>query len=254
MKLLETLGKVLSFLTIPLGRWFRVPVYLHWSWTVLFLVILCLSPKLALIWASVFFIVLLHEFGHCLAGHYYKVPVRDIVLYPFGGAAAMYIPPKPGAELVIALAGPAVNVLLIPVLFGLSYVHSFFYLISIYNIILLVFNLLPVFPMDGGRVLRACLSYFLNNHVRATVIAGRVGQGFCLLFAVVGMFTGQFMLPVIGLLIAMAAEQEIEAVRNGSHLLVPGSEDDPPPAVSESASILSDLDRRLSEHDRRHGG
>jgi Zn-dependent protease len=204
--------KALSRFNVSLGSWFGVPVTLHWSWVILFTIILLFSPVFALAYAGLFFVVLLHELGHCMAGKYYRVRINDIVLYPFGGAARMVIPDDPWKEIVIALAGPAVNVLLILPLFMSEKYHPVLRQLHITNIALLLFNLLPAFPMDGGRVLRASLSWLLGNHLRATRIAVVVGQGFCVVFAGLGFFVFHPTLILIAAIIYLAGKQELSVL------------------------------------------
>src|SRR5262245_57159503 len=135
--------------------------------------------------------VLLHELGHALAARRYGIATRKIVLLPFGGVAQLErMPEKPAQELVVALAGPGVNVILATGLavalrvLGAKPEQLFaladqglleFLLIS--NVFMLLFNLLPAFPMDGGRVLRSLLAMRLP-YPRATRIASQVGQAF----------------------------------------------------------------------------
>ena len=235
----------LSMLNISLGRWVGVPVSLHWSWVLLFLIVLFTSPQFAVVYAGVFFLVLLHECGHCLAAQHYNMPIHSITLYPFGGAARMEIPREPMKELVIALAGPAVNLLLIPLFMALGSVHSILAILGYYNMVLLVFNLIPAFPMDGGRVLRSCLAHFLKDHTRATTIAARIGQFIAGAFAIIGLMHGQFMLAVIGVFIFLAAEAEIRASIMGSG----GRASDG--NVRTSARSISDVQHRLDRLNRR---
>jgi stage IV sporulation protein FB len=142
--------------------------------------------------------VVLHELGHALAARRWGVATREIVLYPFGGVARIDRMPSGKAELVIALAGPAVNLVLAALLGGVLFVlraHApgsaeeviadapVLWQLLWANLVLFAFNLLPAFPMDGGRVLRAALSLLLGE-TRATNIAAAVGQGLALVFAV----------------------------------------------------------------------
>ncbi|MDQ3045430.1 MAG: site-2 protease family protein [Chloroflexota bacterium] len=183
----------------------------------------------------IFGCVLLHELGHCVMATHYKVKVHDITLWPFGGVARIeQVPSRPGAEVLIALAGPAVNVaiavaLLPPlVLFAVMagfdswsdygrYLYSatpggmLVYLV-LTNLMLVLFNLLPAFPMDGGRVLRAGLSVIVGRAV-ATRAAVLVGQTFAALLFGLGLWFGDYMLPIVALFIAVAAHAEGRAVR-----------------------------------------
>ena len=149
----------------------------------------------------VFFCVLLHEFGHALAARRYGIRTPDITLFPFGGVARIErMPEKPVQELVIALAGPAVNVVIALLLWlgmmaaGASwridptkFEGSLTGALLSVNVWLLLFNLIPAFPMDGGRVLRALLALRLGQ-ARATQIAAGIGQAIAVVFAFVGVF------------------------------------------------------------------
>ena len=177
--------------------------------------------------SGVFFILLLfafvvmHEYGHALTARKYGIKTRDITLYPIGGVARLErMPEKPIEELWVALAGPAVNVVLAGLLFGyLILTRTFQPLTSlsistgslverlmVVNLWLVGFNLIPAFPMDGGRVLRALLGLRLE-YVQATQIAATVGQGFAFIFGFIGLFSNPF-LVFIALFVWMGAAQE----------------------------------------------
>lgn len=185
-----------------------------------------------------FLLVTLHELGHSMAAMRYGVPVEQIVLLPIGGVAQLKrIPENPTQELVIAIAGPAVNfgiaILLTAAAFafgiqidnpaailaGLQRItfESIFGYIFFYNIFLGVFNLLPAFPMDGGRVLRALLASRLE-YARATDIAVRIGRSLAWLLGLYGFLGGGFFMILIAFFIYMGAGQEGAAVRSRSIL------------------------------------
>lgn len=168
--------------------------------------------------------VLLHEFGHALTARRYGVATRDITLLPIGGVASLErMPRAPRAELAIALAGPAVNVAIAALLAGAlvlgdglelspagAAVQAFGARLLAVNVALAVFNLVPAFPMDGGRVLRALLATRLS-FARATRIASRLGRGLALGFAALGLFSNP-MLVLVAAFVWFAAGRENEAV------------------------------------------
>lgn len=174
-----------------------------------------------------FAIVVLHELGHSFAAQYYNIPVQQIVLLPIGGVAQLgRIPEKPGQELVIAIAGPLVNFVLAAVMFvvalpfgqtigladiadnlGQLTVGAIFSYTYISNLFLGLFNLLPAFPMDGGRVLRALLATQMH-YARATIIAVSIGQGLAWLLGLWGFLGGGFFMILIAIFIYMGANHE----------------------------------------------
>lgn len=169
-----------------------------------------------------FLCVLLHEFGHVLAARRYGIRTPDVTLWPFGGVASLErMPEKTGPEIVIALAGPAVNVVIafvLVVLLGARFApgevatverlqSSLLAQLAAANIALVVFNLIPAFPMDGGRVLRALLSLRFG-YARATSIAATIGQGLAVLLGLAGLFGGGPMLVVIAVFVFLAASGE----------------------------------------------
>ena len=167
-----------------------------------------------------FFCVVLHEFGHALAAKAFGINTPDITLLPIGGVARLErMPEEPKQELLIAVAGPAVNVVIALGLFvaGGSFINPFVNpaapervgLVSqllIINVLLVAFNLLPAFPMDGGRVLRALLATRMS-YARATQIAATVGQGFAFVFGFIGLIWNPFLI-FIALFVYIGASQE----------------------------------------------
>ncbi len=171
--------------------------------------------------------VLLHEFGHVAAARRYGVRTPDITLLPIGGVARLErIPEKPSEELVVALAGPAVNVVIAAVLLlvlggvpapeaaaGLDNPgHGLLARLFWVNITLVLFNLLPAFPMDGGRVLRAVLGWRYGFR-RATEISAQVGQGLAFLLGLIGLLNGAPLLVFVALFVWLGAASESQAVQ-----------------------------------------
>ena len=181
-----------------------------------------------------FAIVVLHELGHALTARHFGIQTRDIILLPIGGVARLErMPEDPKQELLVALAGPAVNVALAGVFFiallplgGLAHVgfSSLFTngtllleKIVLINIALAVFNLIPAFPMDGGRVLRALLAMRLD-YVRATRIAASVGQGMAFFLGFLGLMSSNVFMMLIALFVWVGAAEEASMVQVKSAL------------------------------------
>jgi Zn-dependent protease/CBS domain-containing protein len=175
---------------------------------------------------ALFVCVILHEYGHALTARKYGIKTRDITIYPIGGVARLErMPEKPIEELWVALMGPAVNVVIAAGLFAYLYLTSslvplneltvasgsFIERLMTVNVSLVLFNLIPAFPMDGGRVLRALLAMRMD-YVRATQIAATIGQGMALLFGLVGLF-GNATLLFIAFFIWIGASQESSATQ-----------------------------------------
>lgn len=170
---------------------------------------------------ALFGCVVLHEYGHALAARKFGIATKDITLLPIGGLARLErIPDKPDQELWVALAGPAVNVVIAALLaaylsltghfqpvqqIGLTH-GVFLERVMFANLFLVGFNMIPAFPMDGGRVLRALLAKRME-YARATRIAASVGQGLAFVFGFLGLFTNPF-LVFIAFFVWIGAAQE----------------------------------------------
>ncbi len=169
--------------------------------------------------------VIAHEFGHALTARRFGIHTPDVTLLPIGGLARLErMPEKPGQEVLVALAGPAVNVVIFLVLLALlgpgaigQAVQDPLTLanlpaqIAVLNLILAVFNLIPAFPMDGGRVLRAGLSMVMDR-VAATRVAATAGQGLAFAMGLYGLVVGNPILLFIALFIFMSAGAESSGV------------------------------------------
>lgn len=217
---------------LSLGRVAGIDLYVHWTFSLLLIYIVYsgISSGLGaedILWSVAFILaifgcVVLHELGHALAARRYGIGTRDITLLPIGGVASLEsMPEKPSEELVVALAGPAVNfaivVLLLPFIYltgdltGMEQVSAinadnFLLMFMTVNIVLAFFNLLPAFPMDGGRVLRALLAMRFDR-ANATRIAARVGQVCAVGFVILGFYGNPFLI-LIGIFIFLGAQSE----------------------------------------------
>ena len=227
--------------SLRLGRFLGIDVSVHVTFLLL-LGFLTLAHGLAgrslgaaatglVFFVGLFGCVLLHEFGHALAARAFGIGTRDITLLPIGGVARLErMPDRPLQELAVALAGPAVNVViaagLAAGLFATRAWQPWGELsatggnlaerLLVANVFLAVFNLLPAFPMDGGRVLRALLA-LRGDHAWATRVAARLGQGMAVLFGFAGLFTNP-MLLLIALFVWVGAAQELAATEMKSTL------------------------------------
>jgi Zn-dependent protease/CBS domain-containing protein len=168
-----------------------------------------------------FLCVVLHEFGHILTARRFGSQTLDVILLPIGGVARMKsIPEKPGQELAVALAGPCVNLVIAAVLISLIGWQTVMQVVAqpakethilsqlaVANVVLAVFNLLPAFPMDGGRALRALLSYRLGR-AAATRLAMRIGHALAFGFGVIGFISGYPLLMLVALFVYLGATAE----------------------------------------------
>jgi Zn-dependent protease/CBS domain-containing protein len=181
----------------------------------------------------VFLCVLLHEFGHALAARRYGINTPDITLLPIGGLARLdRMPEKPSEELIVAIAGPLVNVVIAALLapfvsfsdmgkpdvlehFQFGLIQQLFFA----NCVLVVFNLLPAFPMDGGRILRAFLAMRMD-YAKATNIAANIGQTLAFTAALYALVSWQPMLMLVAIFVFFGAQSEaahaqMRSVTNG---------------------------------------
>lgn len=276
--------------SLKLFTWFGIPVYLHWTFSLIFLYAFWIGydnnlGALGTLWIfailiPLFGFVLLHEYGHSLTARRYGVETKDIILTPIGGIARLErMPEKPLQEFLVAIAGPAVNVAIAFILLGMATllfdgihweifkatIYDYFSAIGLFferlfalvsgqisfddfrtlllveapselneilaetgievgvllvaipaflsiNLGLALFNLVPAFPMDGGRVLRALLAVRFGR-VRATRWASWVGQIVALIFIALSFLTGNFTLGLIGFFVFMSARSENVMVR-----------------------------------------
>jgi Zn-dependent protease len=210
--------------------------------------------------ALLFLCVVLHEFGHVFAARAYGIRTSDVTLLPIGGVASLErMPEKPGQEIVVALAGPLVNVVIavfLAVGLGASFDlgqtaqlgdarASLLDRIAIANVALFVFNLIPAFPMDGGRVLRALLAIPMG-YTRATRVAATIGQGLAFLFALVGLVVGNPLLVLVAVFIFLAASGEAGYVQArdytrgylASHAMITAYETLGPTSTADDAAAL----------------
>ena len=227
------------FWRLKIGRAAGIDVFLHWSFFLAPAYIVFLRWQNGLAWSvigilmvllfAVFGCILLHEYGHALAARFFGVQTHDIIITPIGGLARLAkMPSDPLQEFAIALAGPLVNLSLsigfafysiamgqdLMLTGGPDGLRQFPQLMFWLNLFLFLFNLIPAFPMDGGRILRSVLAVWLR-HENATLIAGIVGQILAVLFVGYGIWHAEYQLSIIGVFVFLAAAAEITFRKRG---------------------------------------
>jgi len=227
--------------SLHLGTYAGIPVKVHWTFGLMLMIIFYIGVQnqlnpvelgfFFLLVLTLFLCVILHEYGHALTARFYKVNTRDIIISPIGGVARLEkLPNDPKEEFVIAIAGPLVNVFIalicMTILFFITsenmftlnpdavtvdnpieFLKTVFYI----NVVLFLFNLIPAFPMDGGRVLRSLLSIKLGK-VRSTKIASTIGKIIALFFIGIGLYISHYALAIIGGFIFYMASNENKQV------------------------------------------
>ena len=213
---------------------FGVPVRLHFTFVLLLIFLIFIGigghqsgASTALYIAALFASVLLHEVGHALVARRFGIRTVEIVMFPIGGVSRPERQPKPFEELWVSLAGPVVNLVLAGILLGWVAMHSKILIlqelrqpsdanllqrIAFGNLLLGLFNLLPAYPMDGGRILRAFLALH-RPYEDATRIASGAGQMLAILMGMAGLLNGNFLLMFIALFVYLGASQEGAAAR-----------------------------------------
>ncbi|MBI1900757.1 MAG: site-2 protease family protein [Planctomycetia bacterium] len=246
-----------------IGRLAGIDVYIHWTFLLL-LGLFVMSPLLGgegpvaaltsgLFLVALFGCIVLHELGHALMARRFGIRTLDITLLPIGGLARLErLPKKPLHELLVAVAGPAVNVVIAGVLMGVLALAGglgrllslnaesflgwpFLVQLTTVNILLVLFNMLPALPMDGGRVFRALLAMTMP-YTKATRVAALVGQGMAVLFFLGGIFIS-WTLALVGLFVYFAAQREWQMAQFEA-------ETEGVPAYAAMASRFYSLDTR----------
>src|SRR5215212_4115348 len=227
--------------SFKIGRLSGIDVRVHWTFLLLlaFFAFIgyqasgslagALTPTALIV--ALFICVVLHEFGHSLVAQRLGIEIHSITLLPIGGVSNLEsLPEKPADEVKISVAGPSVSVVLALIFFGMGLllgavprvptdlftgfgsVGQFFFYLGFLNIILAVFNLLPAFPLDGGRILRGLLATRLGA-VRATNISSTIGQVFAATFFLIGLLSGDILLALVAVFIFFGASGEAQMVR-----------------------------------------
>jgi Zn-dependent protease len=224
--------------SLKLFRLFGINVYLHWTWLLGAVFIIGRNRVLdgnagaphslaffVVLYFCLFFIVLIHEFGHALACKSVGGRADRILLQPLGGIAFVDPPQRAGAMLWSIVAGPLVNVILLPItIIPAVFLHNlgahgigyeFVFYLAILNAGLLIFNLLPFYPLDGGQILRSLL-WFVAGRGLSLIIAAAIGIAGALLLA---LWAFAAVDPILGLIVLFMAFQSYTAIRVGMAML-----------------------------------
>jgi Zn-dependent protease len=262
--------------SLKLFKIFGISVELHWTFLLFLMYLLLTDIQYFYVLLLVFFIVLIHELCHSLTALRYKIKVPKITLTPIGGMANLEIPEDPKKEFIISLAGPMSNFVMlvlaviaallmnIPLTeftsqFGISdrLNDATGILVNIFwiNFMLGAFNILPGFPMDGGRVFRAVLAMFKKNYIEATEIAVNVGKIVAVLIILLGILGGfDIFLIFIGLFLMFAGGQELEVLKVRHYLrgLTVGKIASPTPRYAMDSLSLKDFMTKVATREQIH--
>lgn len=240
MKFSENLNKI--FTPLRICNIFNIDIYIHWSWWMMFTFMLVVSPSTAFVFVGLFFIVTLHELGHCLAAKYCDINVDSIMLYMIGGVARIRGEPTLKEEIFITICGPLVNLLLIPVFYILvSFSETNYYLqqFSSVNLSLLLFNLIPAFPLDGGRLLRAGLGLKFG-YEKGTRWAVSVSNVIAVALGIFGLMTNHLSLVIIAMFLYYVSQEEIQNLQSLEQVKAQN-------LIRESQRTIAKLHEKLEE-------
>ena len=219
-----------------IGTFSSVPIYIH-GLTMLFYSILILKAFIFMglstgitfltILPSVLFFITAHEFGHIFAGRLFGIQAEKVLLFPIGGIALIKdIPKTHEEEFILAIGGPLVNMIFVIIIGSLSYLSvlimgpnwfsNFLYTLTIINAVMALFNLIPAYPMDGGRVLKSIIWKYTNQE-EATVKAAFIGQIFAVILFVLSIYFSQFVMLFISVFLYFQASKERTLYSNKKH-------------------------------------
>lgn len=211
-----------------LFRFAGIDVFLHWTWFIIAVYQVNRGRSYespvwnVLEYLSLFLIVLLHEFGHALACRQVGGKAEQIILWPLGGVAYVSPPQRPGATLWSIAAGPLVNVMLVPIIGMLTLAagsvgvspdfYAFLRTLAIINFFLLVFNLLPIYPLDGGQIVRALL-WFVIGRARSLLVAAFLGFGGVALLFLIAFLLHSIWIGILGLFVLFNSWNGLQQAR-----------------------------------------
>jgi len=208
---------------MKIGKVFNVPIMIHWSVLIIFFIFIMpvfINESMIngfiqfFLYCSIYFFVTCHEFGHILMARKFGVNTKSITICAIGGIAYLEkMPEKPFQEFMIAIAGPAASIALGLLFLGIcvisknTLVVSVFHYFSVINFVFTIFNIIPLYPMDGGRILRSLLQMIIKDRMIATKISLWISYIFLLMMAVVAS-TGVYMLFIITIFLYFAGKSE----------------------------------------------
>jgi Zn-dependent protease len=208
-----------------------IRVSVHWTWFVALYFLYAFSgladtlPWFLVTYVSLFAIVLMHEFGHAFACRSVGGEAHSIVLWPLGGIAFVKPPPRPGALLWSIAAGPLVNFVLVPITFVVWFVAegllgsnvwpgllAYIQAIALINLGLLIFNMMPVYPLDGGQMLHAVLWFFMGR-AKSLRVAASIGVVIGAIVGVLALMAGDWWMVMIAIFVGMQAWNGLKVAR-----------------------------------------
>lgn len=199
-----------------MAKIFGIPLFLKPIVFIWMIFLTISNPDFALLCFFCYLITIFHEYGHALAAKYYNYKTNKIELTLIGGAAFVEDIRDYKHQLNVAIAGPLVNLILIPILFLFINLDILFIKIFVLNFTIMLFNLIPALPLDGGRVFRAVLSMQTSDYLYATKISVILSQIIFSFFVILGFYYQFFTLIIVGVFLIFSAELELTAVKQQS--------------------------------------
>jgi Zn-dependent protease len=242
-------------MNLNLGKIFGIPLYIHWSWWIVLVAQAIYNLDYLGVMVAMFGIVLLHELGHCLASKYFGLQVDSITLHIMGGVAHITSDDQwwtPKKEFWVVLCGPLVNVALALPLYLLGEWSEFFARLFLLNLIMLIFNLLPAFPLDGAKIGRSILSSVTNERL-ATITFVYVTKTIAALLGVLALAAPllSYNAPFLGWFMILAVIAWLEADKEYAKMPLPNVYRVPPP-TEESLDILRSAREDLAKYRRKY--
>lgn len=243
-------------MNLNLGKIFGIPIYIHWSWWIILVVQAVYSLDYLGVMVAMFGVVLLHELGHCLASKYFGLHVDSITLHIMGGVANISSAGQvwtPKKEFWVVLCGPLVNVALVLPLYLLGEWSEFFARLFLLNLLMLIFNLLPAFPLDGAKIGRSTLSWATNERF-ATITFVYITKGMAVLLGLTALASPllSYNAPFLGWFMILAVIAWLAADAEYAHMPPLPKAYTVPPPTEESLDILRSAREDLAKYRRKY--